>query len=257
MKDKATVHTYKSVSQLILASSSPRRKELVASLDLSLPVSIFSIEVDESISPAWHAAEAVEQLGLAKAEAVAKAIAAGDAPKGISTDSPLILAADTVVVIDGEILGKPASQEEAKATLTRLQGRSHEVYSGVVLMHGYQKAEQLKVENRVPYGHLAQYKLLHDDMGQAAVAIGHSLSQVTFRPMSDAEINAYVMTGEPMDKAGSYGIQGKGSVFVERLEGDFYSVMGLPLNLLYQMLLAFEVSPFSNVLNVNEQIAKN
>lgn len=255
MNDKANMHTYKSVSELILASSSPRRKELVASLDLSLPVSIFSIEVDERIAPAWQAAHAVEQLSLAKAAAVSEAIANGAAPNHISSDSALILAADTVVVIDGEILGKPSSQEEAVATLSRLQGRSHEVYSGVVLMHGHRQVELLHKSETIPFGSLGQYQLLRDNMGQVCVAIGHSYSHVTFRSMSEAEIKGYVMTGEPMDKAGSYGIQGKGAVFVERLEGDFYSVMGLPLNLLYGMLLPFGISPFRDTLALrNEQV---
>ena len=74
--------------------------------------------------------------------------------------------------------------------------------------------------------------------------VGHTVSKVTFRPMSDEETKAYVKTGEPLDKAGSYGIQGLGALFIEKLEGDFYSVMGLPLNLLYQLLSLFEISPF-------------
>jgi septum formation protein len=245
MNDRANEHTHKSVSQLILASSSPRRKELVASLDLSLPVSVFSIEVDESIAPSWGAAEAVEQLSLAKAEAVVKAIANGATPAHISPHSALILAADTVVVVDGQILGKPASREEAFSTLNMLQGRSHDVYSGVVLMHsGATAADDRDAESSIAFGQFGQYQLLSDVTGEVAVAVGHTYSRVTFRPMLDQEIEAYVLTGEPMDKAGSYGIQGIGAVFVEKLEGDFYSVMGLPLNLLYPMLMNFGISPF-------------
>ena len=77
--------------------------------------------------------------------------------------------------------------------------------------------------------------------------MGHTVSKVTFRPMSDEEIQAYVETGEPLDKAGGYGVQGLGSVFIEKIEGDFYSIMGLPLNLLYQMLLMFGVNPFKQL----------
>lgn len=244
MINRATQHTHKSVSQLVLASSSPRRKELVALLDLSLPVSVFSVEVDETIAPDWQAAEAVEQLGLAKAEAVAQAIAGETAPHHIESAGALILAADTVVVVDGQIVGKPASREEAVQTLQRLQGRSHHVYTGVVLRYVSSGSMSDKsVENA--FGQFGQYRILLDEHDQAKTAVGHSYSEVTFRPMSDKEIQDYVMTGEPLDKAGSYGIQGIGSVFIEKIEGDFYSVMGLPLNLLYQMLLNFGVSPFT------------
>lgn len=245
MINRATEPKHKSVSQLVLASSSPRRKELVALLDLSLPVSVFSIEVDETIDSAWQAAEAVEQLGLAKAEAVAKAIATDAAPDLIEPGGALILAADTVVVVDGEIVGKPSCSEEAVQTLNRIQGRSHYVYTGVVLRYVSNGTDGKRAIDTA-FGQFGQYRLLLDEGGQAAAAVGHSYSQVTFRPMSDKEIKDYVMTGEPLDKAGSYGIQGIGSVFIEKIEGDFYSVMGLPLNLLYHMMLNFGVSPFIN-----------
>nr|WP_306433582.1 Maf family protein [Paenibacillus montaniterrae] len=97
---------------------------------------------------------------------------------------------------------------------------------------------------RIAFGAYGQYELVFQS-DQLAAVVGHTYSQVTFRSMSDDEIYAYIKTGEPLDKAGSYGIQGIGSIFVEKIEGDFYSVMGLPLNLLYPTLLQFGISPFA------------
>jgi septum formation protein len=94
-------------------------------------------------------------------------------------------------------------------------------------------------------GDIGQYRVISKSpSGEPEIIVGHTVSKVTFRPMSDAEIEAYIKTGDPLDKAGAYGVQGIGAVFIEKIEGDFYSVMGLPLNLLYQMLLRFGVSPF-------------
>lgn len=285
MNDVQNEHLHKRISQLVLASSSPRRKELVALLDLSLPVSVFSVEVDERIDRAWQPAEAVELLSMAKAEATAKAIAEGRAPHDINPNSALILAADTVVVVDDQIVGKPASENEAFQMLKKLQGRSHYVYTGIMLLHsGCDKTgalQQVQIENeimpafvqetsesiakpgnsaaagesiarfnsraaakRIAFGAYGQYELVFQS-DQLAAVVGHTYSQVTFRSMSDDEIYAYIKTGEPLDKAGSYGIQGIGSIFVEKIEGDFYSVMGLPLNLLYPTLLQFGISPFA------------
>lgn len=251
MNNNSSNYNHSDHIQLILASSSPRRKELISLLDLPFPVSVFSVEVDERIQAGWQPSEAVEQLSLIKAEAVAQVIRSGKAPITFDTANALLLAADTVVVLDHEILGKPASPEDAFATLKRLCGRSHYVYTGVVLQHiqtGKQisahVAEEVK-QRLIPLGDIGQYRVLSQyDSGLPACIVGHSCSKVTFRPMSDEEILAYVRTGEPLDKAGSYGVQGIGSVFIEKIEGDFYSVMGLPLNLLYPMLLTFGVNPF-------------
>jgi len=209
-------YDYTSVSQLILASSSPRRKELVALLDLSLPVSVFSMEVDETIDAAWKPAEAVEQLSLAKAKAVAQAIAEGKAPSHIDKKSALILAADTVVVLDGEIIGKPRSRDEATTTLKRLRGREHHVYTGVTLLH-------INTEKQL---------------------VSHRATEVRMRHMSDVWIEQYVATGESDDKAGSYGIQGKGAIFVDAIHGCYFNVVGLPVSLVAEMLEQFQVNLF-------------
>ncbi|MCM3632449.1 Maf family protein [Paenibacillus camelliae] len=198
---------YISVSQLVLASSSPRRKELVALLDLSLPVSVFSVEVDESIKADWKPAEAVEQLSMAKAKAVAQAIADNKAPSHIDQHA-LILAADTVVVLDEQIIGKPRSRAEAVQTLKRLRGREHQVYTGVTLLHPLTEKQR----------------------------VSHRATEVQMRHMSDSWIEQYVATGESDDKAGSYGIQGKGAIFVDGIHGCYFNVVGLPVSLVAQML---------------------
>lgn len=207
---------YTSVSQLILASSSPRRKELVALLDLSLPVSVFSSEVDETIDAAWQPAEAVEQLSTIKAKAVAQAIADGKAPNHIEKETALILAADTVVVLDEVIIGKPRSRAEAIETLKRMRGREHHVYTGVALLH-------VNTEKQL---------------------VSHRVTEVRMCHMSDTWIEQYVATGESDDKAGSYGIQGKGAIFVEAIQGCYFNVVGLPLSLVAQMLEQFQVDLF-------------
>jgi septum formation protein len=125
----------------------------------------------------------------------------------------LVIAADTVVTLDGRVLGKPADEEEAKQMLSLLSGRRHEVYTGVTLAKGATSRSEYEV------------------------------SAVWFRDLLPDEIEAYVATGEPMDKAGAYGVQGLGSLFVSRIEGDFYNVMGLPVCRLGQMLPSFGVYP--------------
>ena len=140
--------------------------------------------------------DVVKALSRAKAEEVAKAFPA----------DALVIAADTIVWLDGEILGKPHSEEQAFAMLRRLSGRDHEVYTGVTLLDG--EGERSEAER----------------------------STVRFRPLDDGEIRRYIATGEPMDKAGAYGAQGKGALFVRAIEGDFFNVMGLPLCLLGQRL---------------------
>lgn len=186
---------------LILASGSPRRRQLLEQIGLTFVVR--SSDVDESVSPGLTPAQVVESLSARKGEAVAAEAAPGD----------LVLSADTVVALDGAILGKPRDRAEAEAMLTALSGRTHQVYTGVTLL---QDGRRLT---------------------------GHEVTAVTFRPLSPEEIAAYVSTGEPMDKAGAYGIQGLGALLVERLEGDYFNVMGLPLCRLGQMLAQFGVRP--------------
>lgn len=166
-----------------------------------------------------------------------------------------IIGSDTVVVLDGQVLGKPKDQAEAISMLSRLQGRQHEVYTGIACIHIDSLADRQATltmnlrqdddDKRVSFGDIGQYRILSSSSsGKPEVIVGHTVSKVTFGPMSETEIEGYVKTGEPLDKAGAYGIQGLGAVFVKKIEGDFYSIMGLPLNLLYLMLLKFEVNLF-------------
>ena len=186
---------------LILASGSPRRRQLLEQIGLTFVVR--SSDVDESVSPGLTPALVVESLSARKGEAVAAEAAPGD----------LVLSADTVVALDGAILGKPRDRAEAEAMLTALSGRTHQVYTGVTLLQDGRRLTE------------------------------HEVTAVTFRPLSPGEIAAYVSTGEPMDKAGAYGIQGLGALLVERLEGDYFNVMGLPLCRLGEMLAQFGVRP--------------
>ena len=179
--------------ELILASQSPRRRELLERLGLHFAVR--AADLDESMDAARPPAEEVARLSAEKAAAV-------------DPGSAVVVAADTVVVLDGRVLGKPRSADEAAEMLRALSGRAHQVMTGVTVRRGG-RAETDTV-----------------------------VTDVHFRPLTDREIAAYVATGEPMDKAGAYGIQGLASIFVDRLDGDYYNVMGLPLCRLCRMLRA-------------------
>ena len=177
----------------ILASQSPRRRELLAMLGLEFE--IFTADIDETMDPALSAEDAVAAVCERKARAV-----------GEGHPGRLIVAADTIVVVDGKILGKPHCEDEARQMLHSLSGRSHRVMTGFCLWRD--GACETHVET----------------------------TKLWFRDLSDGEIDAYVATGSPMDKAGAYGIQDQAAVFVQRLEGDYYNVMGLPLCALTQAL---------------------
>ena len=180
--------------ELILASQSPRRHEIMQLM--GLPYSVEVCTEPENVPKGLSGAETVMRLAQQKAAFALK----------LHPDA-CVIGADTVVDLDGELLGKPHTPEEAIATLKRLQGRSHVVCTGLaVLKAGYEDVRAVS-------------------------------TKVRFRPMSDAEIKWYVSTGEPMDKAGSYGAQGFGSVFVDSIEGNFFNVIGLPAPVLYEMLL--------------------
>lgn len=181
---------------IILASGSPRRQQLLEML--RIPFRVIAPDVDEHVRPAERPDHYVTRLSRAKAAAVA-ARAPGE----------LILAADTTVVLDGEIFGKPESPADAVAMLTRLQGRTHEVLTGVAVMRNGDVAQALDV------------------------------SRVTFRPMDRSELESYVATGEPLDKAGAYAIQGLGALLIARVDGDVYGVMGLPVGLAVDLLARF------------------
>ena len=170
----------------ILASQSPRRRELLSMLGLNFE--IITADIDETMDPNVPVDRAVAEVCRKKAEAV-----------GQSHPGRLIVAADTIVVVDDRKLGKPRSEDEAKAMLRSLSGRSHTVMTGFCLW----KDGQFET-------HVEQTRL-------------------RFRDLTDGEIDAYVATGSPMDKAGAYGIQDQAAIFVEALHGDYYNVMGLPL----------------------------
>jgi septum formation protein len=186
---------------LILASKSPRRQALLRQIGLSFQV--HPALGEEQADPALPPAELVQQLARQKAEEVSSAVGPGE----------LILSADTIVVLDGRVLGKPQSPAEATGMLRALSGRAHLVYTGFCLRQGT--------------------RCITEEVHAA----------VHFRPLTEAEIKAYVQTGEPMDKAGAYGIQELGALFVSHIEGDFYTVMGLPLCRLAQVLPSFGVFP--------------
>jgi len=242
-------------AKVILASGSPRRKELLESIGIDF--SVWVPEVDETLAPGWSPAEAVEQLAYRKGRAVAEQVLREPSPFAfepavsatVNIELPvLVIAADTIVVLDGEVMGKPADAEEACRMLRRLSGRQHEVYSGLAVFCADKTATGETVpglsggHSAVPLADIGGYRIAATSPGgKPSVLVGHTVSKVTFGPMTEEEIEAYVKTGEPLDKAGAYGIQGNGAVFIEKIEGDFFSIMGLPLRLLYRMLQALEM----------------
>lgn len=180
--------------KLILASGSPRRRELMERMGLQFEVK--AADADETLVPGLSAQEQVVRLSQIKAQAVA----------GTLTEEAVIVAADTVVVLDGTILGKPRDAADAKKMLMAFSGRCHHVLTGLTVL-GPKGAESHCEE-----------------------------TEVYFRPLSEGEIDRYIATGESMDKAGAYGIQGYAALFVEKLAGDYYNVMGLPVCALGLML---------------------
>jgi septum formation protein len=179
---------------IVLASQSPRRAEILRAHGLEFTVE--PAELDESALPDEAPAPHVERLALEKARAVAD-----------RHRESAVLGCDTVVVIDGEILGKPRDVADARATIARLAGREHRVLSSVAIVC--------------------------TELDHAAVS--HRVTRVRFRELDREEIARYVATGEPMDKAGSYGIQGHGALLVEGIEGDYFNVMGLPIHALREV----------------------
>ena len=170
---------------LVLASASPRRAELLT--QIGLPFVSRPVDIDETVRAGERPLAYVERLAREKALA------------GVAGSHELVLGSDTTVVLDGEVLGKPANATEVFATLTRLSAQTHQVMTAVALASAG---------------------------GCEACVV---TTDVTFRALSDEEIRAYVATGEPMDKAGSYGIQGLGGIFVKEIRGSYSSVVGLPL----------------------------
>lgn len=168
---------------------------------LGLTFTVLTEDIDETMDPGLPLNEEIVRVSLRKAEAVRAQAAPDD----------VIISADTVVCIDGKRLGKPKDEADAARMLRALSGRDHEVVSGVCVMQG----------------------------GRAETAA--VTTALHFRELGEDEISAYIATGEPMDKAGAYGIQGLASIFVDRLDGDYYNVMGLPLCTLARMLRSFGI----------------
>ena len=184
------------MAQIILASGSPRRRELMEMLCHGA-LRVIPAVGEERADPSLPPDELVRALSRQKAGEVAALYAGRE---------DVVIGADTVVALDGAILGKPKDAEDARRMLRALSGRDHSVYTGVTVIRG----------------------------GEMRCHAEHTL--VRFRPLADDEIERYIATGEPMDKAGAYGAQGYASLFVERLEGDFFNVMGLPLCALGKLL---------------------
>ena len=191
-------------TKLVLASASPRRLDLLEMLGL-FDLTVLPAEGEAPIDPELPVPEAVARVALSKAR---------DSARRAPQDS-LVLGADTVVCLDGRLLGKPHSAEEASAMLHALSGRKHTVYTGMALVRGER------------------------ELWDTAAA------DVWFRTMEDREIEAYIATGSPMDKAGAYGAQDLAALFVERIEGEFYTVVGLPMCGLGKLLAAFGIRLWS------------
>lgn len=194
--------------QLVLASASPRRQDLLRQVGLSFVVRPATIDED-AVARRLPAGSGPAAIAMLTAQAKAEAVAADPAHA-----AAVVLGADTVVALGDEVFGKPADADEAVDMLRRLSGRTHTVYTGVCLVQA--AARKLAV---------------------AAEATG-----VTMHTLTDKQIRAYVSSGEPLDKAGAYGIQGLGAVLVERIEGCYFNVVGLPLPRLCRMLEDFSIS---------------
>ncbi len=181
------------LEKLVLASKSPRRMEILNAV--GWPFEAVVAGIDESRQPNEDAITYVKRLALGKASVIADKLSSG-----------LVLGADTVVVVEGEILGQPHEPDEARRMLRLLSGRWHDVLTGVALV-------------RVGVGSIVE----------------HATTRVSFGELSEAEIDWYVSTDEPLDKAGAYGIQGKAALFVEEVDGEYFNIVGLPIRLVYGM----------------------
>lgn len=181
--------------EIILASQSPRRKMLLEQFNIHFTCR--PADIDERFLPEENTLDAVRRIARSKADSVCETLQQG-----------LIIAADTVVVCDGEIMGKPRDEQDACQKLSRLSGREHQVITAICLRNAANN-----------------YCDIQDE-----------ITNVYFRNISEEEIKAYVSTGEPLDKAGAYAVQGMGAIFIEKIDGCFFNVVGLPIKNLYTML---------------------
>ena len=198
------------MSQIILASASPRRKALLEQIGMEFE--ICPAKGEEVITESRPDA-VVSELSRQKAEEVAAGVLTYNEqhPDLATPQDILVIGADTVVAYGDEILGKPKDEEDAKRMLTLLQGNTHSVYTGITLV-------------------------FIDKSGRTGEYCFFEKTDVTMYPMDEDEINRYIATGEPMDKAGSYGIQGRCAIYIKQIEGDYNNVVGLPVARLYQEL---------------------
>ena len=188
--------------KIVLASKSPRRAEILRAV--GWPFEAIAANIDETLRQSEDPVGYVTRLAQAKAKTVAKKMC----------DSRVVLGADTVVVIEGQILGQPCDDPDAQRMLKLLSGQWHEVVTGVALVSA---------------------------LDPTKVLIDHETTRVRFCEMSDDEIDWYVSTGEPNDKAGAYAIQGNGAIFIEEIQGDYFNIVGLPVRLVYELMLANSV----------------
>lgn len=199
MEPQATSKGFEAVDvfgeALVLASASPRRAEILRAV--GWPFEKLAVDIDETRFATEGAVAYVERLAREKA-AAAVPLRAGR----------LVLGADTVVVVGDEILGKPRSEEDARRMLRLLSGRWHEVLTGIALVRAVEEARPV---------------------------VAHETTRVRFAQMTEAEVNWYVASGEPLDKAGAYAIQGRAALFIEEISGDYWNVVGLPVQLVYKL----------------------
>lgn len=191
----------KEMADIILASASPRRRELLENMGHTFSVIVSEADEDsvaKDVPPEIY----VQELALIKAAAVAKTV--------IKNKKAIVISADTIVVNNGEILGKPKDEADAERMLKALSGKAHRVYTGFCVMR----------------------------LSDAKTVCESVMTEVVFNRLTDDRIKKYIATGEPMDKAGAYGIQGLGAMLVEKINGDYFNVVGLPVNALSRVLLA-------------------
>jgi septum formation protein len=188
------------LKQIVLASGSPRRAEILRKVGWSFEA--LPVDLDETPAPGEEPVAYVERLAREKAEAAASRM-----------PDRLVLGCDTTVVIDGQKLGKPLDHDDARRMIRLLSGRWHEVLTGVAVIHA----------------------------GEPAIRrVAHETTRVRFAELTDDEIDWYVATGEPMDKAGAYAIQGCAAFFIEAIEGDYFNIVGLPVRLVYKLMRDIE-----------------
>jgi septum formation protein len=181
---------------LVLASSSPRRAEILRAV--GWPFETLKVDIDETPLPSEDPATYVERLAREKAEAVAR----------LAEGGRVVLGADTTVVVEGCMLAKPLDEADARDMLRRLSGRWHEVLTGVALIRAGEEPQSV---------------------------VAHQTTRVRFAALSEAEISWYAATGEPMDKAGAYAVQGRAALFIEQIEGEYCNIVGLPVRLVYRL----------------------